>query len=284
MNRRAKPAAAAAAPKRHRFSNTADAGVEARQEKDAEEAGILAAITAWFEGLSKWWRSLSSTRQARALQEPPTPAATRGIDALQRAKATTYSDGTHEALLRELWQLLGTGAPYQRISPNWSDIGFQGKDPATDFRGQGLLGLQNILFVVRNHTEACRRMVQQHSAGFPFAIAVINISLYLTQLINKYPGAVGNWLFVDPAPGNPCNPLAVFNELFARVFLDFERYYDQAVKDYLAAGGNPGFVIMQFNPIKDKFNEVLERDIESGTFQTTMVAQAVQAAAGERRT
>jgi hypothetical protein len=29
----------------------------------------------------------------------------------------------------------------ERISKDWQDIGFQGKDPATDFRGTGYLGL-----------------------------------------------------------------------------------------------------------------------------------------------
>jgi len=32
-----------------------------------------------------------------------------------------------------------------RISPQWTDIGFQGSDPATDFRGMGLLGLLDLL-------------------------------------------------------------------------------------------------------------------------------------------
>ena len=29
----------------------------------------------------------------------------------------------------------------------WVDIGFQGKDPATDFRGAGTLGLEQLLVI-----------------------------------------------------------------------------------------------------------------------------------------
>ena len=30
---------------------------------------------------------------------------------------------------------------------DWVDIGFQGKDPATDLRGAGMLGLENLLAI-----------------------------------------------------------------------------------------------------------------------------------------
>ena len=33
----------------------------------------------------------------------------------------------------------------ERISEQWTLIGFQGTDPATDFRGMGLLGLLNLV-------------------------------------------------------------------------------------------------------------------------------------------
>ena len=34
----------------------------------------------------------------------------------------------------------------ERISKQWQDIGFQGNNPATDFRGMGLLGLKSLLY------------------------------------------------------------------------------------------------------------------------------------------
>ncbi|CAI9617592.1 unnamed protein product [Staurois parvus] len=52
----------------------------------------------------------------------------------------------HEQQLMELWDLL---MPHEklksRITKQWGDIGFQGDDPKTDFRGMGILGLANLL-------------------------------------------------------------------------------------------------------------------------------------------
>ena len=48
--------------------------------------------------------------------------------------------------LFQLWNKLNPDiALRSRISKQWTDIGFQGDDPQTDFRGMGLLGLQNLV-------------------------------------------------------------------------------------------------------------------------------------------
>jgi len=47
----------------------------------------------------------------------------------------------------QLWNSLQPDvALTERISPQWTVIGFQGSDPATDFRGMGLLGLLNLVW------------------------------------------------------------------------------------------------------------------------------------------
>ena len=46
-------------------------------------------------------------------------------------------------LITQLWGKLMVGQELtSRVSKDWQDIGFQGNDPATDFRGMGTLGLQ----------------------------------------------------------------------------------------------------------------------------------------------
>jgi len=48
--------------------------------------------------------------------------------------------------LVQLWNSLQPDVALTgRISAQWTFIGFQGNDPATDFRGMGLLGLLNLL-------------------------------------------------------------------------------------------------------------------------------------------
>lgn len=39
-----------------------------------------------------------------------------------------------------------------RVSEQWKLLGFQGTDPATDFRGMGLLGLEQLVYFSENHT------------------------------------------------------------------------------------------------------------------------------------
>ena len=54
----------------------------------------------------------------------------------------------HEALLAQLWSKLKPNTKLtSRISKQWTEIGFQGDDPMTDFRGMGLLGLHNLVSV-----------------------------------------------------------------------------------------------------------------------------------------
>ncbi|XP_016088782.1 ELMO domain-containing protein 1-like isoform X5 [Sinocyclocheilus grahami] len=53
----------------------------------------------------------------------------------------------HEEMLVKLWKELRPDSPLSgRISKQWCEIGFQGNDPKTDFRGMGLLGLHNLLY------------------------------------------------------------------------------------------------------------------------------------------
>ncbi|KAG6514132.1 hypothetical protein ZIOFF_024472 [Zingiber officinale] len=54
--------------------------------------------------------------------------------------------------LRALWcaaypgvELLGL------ISEQWKDMGWQGKDPSTDFRGGGFISVENMFFFARNY-------------------------------------------------------------------------------------------------------------------------------------
>ena len=53
-----------------------------------------------------------------------------------------------------LWKNLRPNTPLKdRKSMEWVDIGFQGKDPATDFRGAGTLGLQQLLAITDENSK-----------------------------------------------------------------------------------------------------------------------------------
>jgi ELMO domain-containing protein len=53
----------------------------------------------------------------------------------------------HEKLLMLLWKVCFPNVELKnRISNQWKDIGFQGTNPSTDFRGVGVFGLWNIIY------------------------------------------------------------------------------------------------------------------------------------------
>ena len=62
-------------------------------------------------------------------------------------------------------------------------MGFQGQDPATDFRGMGMLGLDNLLYIAENHPVIFRRIVKEQSSrdDNDYPVAVTGISI--TQLL-----------------------------------------------------------------------------------------------------
>uniref|UniRef100_A0A3P8R1T6 ELMO domain-containing protein n=1 Tax=Astatotilapia calliptera TaxID=8154 RepID=A0A3P8R1T6_ASTCA len=63
-----------------------------------------------------------------------------------RKEVFSSDNPEHEAMLLKLWDLLMPTVKLEsRITKQWGDIGFQGEDPKTDFRGMGLLGLINLV-------------------------------------------------------------------------------------------------------------------------------------------
>eukprot|EP01065_Artemidia_motanka_P008279 TRINITY_DN14138_c0_g1_i1.p1 TRINITY_DN14138_c0_g1~~TRINITY_DN14138_c0_g1_i1.p1 ORF type:complete len:254 (+),score=88.73 TRINITY_DN14138_c0_g1_i1:99-860(+) len=104
-----------------------------------------------------------------------------------RSVSFSSDNPSHEALLMRLWDAMRPGVklPARRCD-EWDQIGFQGKDPATDFRGGGILGLLHLVFFAENYPQQARQVVDD--AGFTderaasmrwylFAVTGINITL-----------------------------------------------------------------------------------------------------------
>lgn len=93
----------------------------------------------------------------------------------------------HESKLMELWQSLMVDTPLEgRITGQWGQIGFQGSDPASDFRGMGIQGLDDLLYYAKTHPESARRTLQcslHPVSWYPFAIVGINITQYAVQIL-----------------------------------------------------------------------------------------------------
>ena len=71
------------------------------------------------------------------------------------------------------------------------EIGFQGEDPSTDFRGSGLLGLKNLIYFVKFNDNKAREVLEISTSRkhwYFFAAAGINITGKLIHMIEvNYP-------------------------------------------------------------------------------------------------
>lgn len=153
----------------------------------------------------------------------------------------------HEEKLLRLWQLLNPDVPLNsRVTKQWQTIGFQGDDPKTDFRGMGILGLDNLLHFASEYPTAAQHVLQ-HSLhpqyGYAFAIVGINLT------------SLAYHLFLDDVARthvyNSCKSLPtllVFHNFYAYLFYEFDRVWMEAKP-----------CVMEFSNIKTKF----ENDIRS---------------------
>ncbi|XP_006375164.3 uncharacterized protein LOC18105081 isoform X3 [Populus trichocarpa] len=75
------------------------------------------------------------------------------------------------------------------ISEQWKEMGWQGKDPSTDFRGGGFISLENLLFFARNFPTSFQDLLQKREGDrsvweYPFAVAGVNITFMLIQMLD----------------------------------------------------------------------------------------------------
>eukprot|EP00053_Salpingoeca_punica_P012495 m.111889 g.111889 ORF g.111889 m.111889 type:complete len:378 (+) comp15961_c0_seq3:1-1134(+) len=209
----------------------------------------------------------------------PQPHTLSALAALDAARGVPFVAGhdSHEHMLVELWGLLRPETPFERMSKNWGDIGFQGKDPATDFRGQGILALRNLVYFCRTYTREALDIMDRCRDAFPFAVCAVNISSCTLELVKKYPAEIGNSLFEGVLSSEEV--LEIFDQLFSIVFRQFEAFHLSAITAYLQAGGNPAFVIMEFGKIRKQFFDALDKQVRDGSFNDEYIDRCSSAAA-----
>ncbi|KAF2073136.1 hypothetical protein CYY_005552 [Polysphondylium violaceum] len=99
----------------------------------------------------------------------------------QKLMAYDNTNQEHENHLRQLWSLLYPNEEYQKKSTRWKDFGFQSDDPTRDFRGMGMLGLLNLIHLVKHHKNWVDETLSLNR-DYPFAVAGINISNLLFEI------------------------------------------------------------------------------------------------------
>ncbi|TWW58754.1 ELMO domain-containing protein 2 [Takifugu flavidus] len=164
-----------------------------------------------------------------------------------RKKVFDSEDQDHEAMLFNLWGLLMPTVKLEsRMTKQWGDIGFQGDDPKTDFRGMGMLGLINLVFFSENYTEEARQVLSHANhpkLGYSYAIVGINLTEMAYSLLRS--GALKSH-FYNTVEGTP--ELQHFHQLYCYLAYEFDKFW-------LAEEPES---IMHFNQYREKFHDKIK--------------------------
>uniref|UniRef100_A0A7C9DX64 ELMO domain-containing protein n=1 Tax=Opuntia streptacantha TaxID=393608 RepID=A0A7C9DX64_OPUST len=104
------------------------------------------------------------------------------------------SNAEHQEALRALWNAAFPGEKlHDLISEQWKEMGWQGKDPSTDFRGGGFISLENLLFFARKFPKSFQDLLRKQEGDralweYPFAVAGVNITFMLIQTLDLEAG------------------------------------------------------------------------------------------------
>jgi len=161
----------------------------------------------------------------------------------------------HERKLMALWNNLMPEVQLEsRITKQWQDIGFQGDDPATDFRGMGILGLENLLHFSREYPGTVRHLLshsQHPKYGYTFAVVGINITHMAWRLLKEGHAKPHFYnLLRNGRKGYPT--IEQFHQFYCYLFYEFDAYWMNAKPNNL----------MEFNIVQDKFEKSIKKITE----------------------
>ncbi|KAL5549211.1 hypothetical protein UlMin_004442 [Ulmus minor] len=96
----------------------------------------------------------------------------------------------HQGALRALWAATFPNEElHGLISEQWKEMGWQGRDPSTDFRGAGFISLENLLFFAKTFCTSFQRLLKKQGGKraaweYPFAVAGVNITFMIMQMLD----------------------------------------------------------------------------------------------------
>ncbi|RZB75320.1 ELMO domain-containing protein A isoform H [Glycine soja] len=143
----------------------------------------------WIGGL---FHRTTTKRDDKFIDYPLSPIEEERLQRLQERLQVPYDETRpdHQESLRALWHCSFPNVSLEGlISDQWKDMGWQGPNPSTDFRGCGFISLENLLFFARKYPESFHKLLLKKDGKratweYPFAVAGINISFMLIQMLD----------------------------------------------------------------------------------------------------
>lgn len=148
-----------------------------------EECGLLKAINARCLFVASFRDALVAQQRAR-------------LQHIENDRTTNFDaqNPKHVGMLKEMWGFVFPDEPYPGDKgPHWEQLGFQGKDPSSDLRGAGLMGLANLHYMAETYPEVLRKICAEQAGKtvdepyYPVATAGINVSHLLHEKLYKSP-------------------------------------------------------------------------------------------------
>lgn len=161
----------------------------------------------------------------------------------------------HQDALKALWRL---AYPNRQLPPLkselWKDMGWQGSDPSTDFRGGGFISLENLIFFAQEYPESFQRLLHKQDGEraeweYPFAVAGINISFMLAQMLDlqsEKPSSTVGIRFLELLSEDPL----AFDHLYCVAFQMMDSQWLEKRSSY-----------MEFNDVLKSTRTQLERGL-----------------------
>ncbi|XP_074303290.1 uncharacterized protein LOC141637775 [Silene latifolia] len=142
------------------------------------------------KGLTSFWSKKKGSYQRICIAL--TPMQEERLNRLKHRMKIYFdpSRSDHQASLRALWDTTYPDQELQAlVSEQWKEMGWQGTDPATDFRGAGFISLENLLFFAKTFSTSFQRLVKKQCGKratweYPFAVAGVNITFMLIQMLD----------------------------------------------------------------------------------------------------
>ena len=164
----------------------------------------------------------------------------------------------HERKLLAIWNNFMPNTNLEaRISKQWQFIGFQGNDPSSDFRGMGVLALDNLLYFTQEYPSTARHLLshsQHPKYGYTLAVIAINIShmawrLLMEEIVKSH--------FYNLSKTIGCPTIEHFHQFFCYLIYEFDRFWMNYKPNNL----------MEFNIVQQKFEKEIIRDCKKESCQ-----------------
>ncbi|KAF4321595.1 hypothetical protein BBO99_00004581 [Phytophthora kernoviae] len=151
------------------------------------------------------------------------------------------SNAKHEEMLEQLWTNLKPDVRRAggRITKEWGEIGFQGTDPMSDFRGMGLFSLIQLNHFTHDYRVEAQSALKESNhptRWYPFAVTGINVTAFMIDLIDERLLDVKLYhLGVGGDDADVYSGLKQLHDVYATIFTRFNKLWvDTNPRDVMA--------------------------------------------------